>query len=68
MENPKKYLQYIVNAGEGATAANLIDDWCPVGEKVLHDLVQTGLVANVGGQLFLTTYGYQTFETLKRLT
>lgn len=50
-------LDYIVNAGEGATRAHFIEDCEPVGEHVLGELVAAGFVLEDAGKLLLTAAG-----------
>jgi hypothetical protein len=44
MDIYQKYLEYITNAGEGATVENFVTDWDPVGNKVLNQLKSNNLV------------------------
>lgn len=39
-----KYLQWIENAGVGATRKNFIEDWEPIGGSILHGMLIDGLI------------------------
>ncbi len=62
MSKMKKYLEYIKNAGEGATMLNFIEDWEPIGAELIQVLLQAEVITieNGGGRLMkLTPRGEQ---------
>lgn len=57
MEIPKrleKYIQYIKNTGGNVTAEIFIEDWFPVGEMVLRELIEMGAVGEKEGKLIVS--------------
>lgn len=44
MDIYQKYLEYISNAGEGATVEKFIEHWKPIGEKILQELKSNNLI------------------------
>ncbi len=58
MDIYQKYLEYISNAGKGATVENFIDDWKPSGEKVLNQLKSNNLITiDDNNRIHLTDIG-----------
>lgn len=41
----KQYIQYIQNAGDGATTAHFIEDWEPIGVDVLNIMQLAGMIS-----------------------
>lgn len=40
-----KYIEYIKNTGGSPKVSWFIDDWEPIGETVLNDMLKAGLIA-----------------------
>lgn len=44
MSQRAEFLQYVANTNHGATKANFIEDWEPIGEHVWDELWGAGLI------------------------
>lgn len=55
----EKYLTYIYNA-QNPTVEEFIEDWEPIGERVIEDLKMEGLAFEKEGRLYITEKIIQT--------
>lgn len=53
----ERYCQYIQNAGGQVTIEQFVEDWAPVGEKVITALKEMGIIFEVNNVLKLTDLG-----------
>ena len=60
-------LQYIRNTNGGATKANFIEDWEPVGGMEWELLVKAEFVEEIEGAIYLTKKGSARLDELERL-
>ncbi|MBY0475457.1 MAG: hypothetical protein K2Q13_10425 [Nitrosomonas sp.] len=58
MDIYQQYLEYISNTEEGVTVENFIDNWKPVGIKVLKELKSNNLITvDNNNRIHLTDIG-----------
>lgn len=57
MFNIITFCQYIQNAGGKITIEKFVEDWVPVGEKVISQLKEMRVIQEVEGVLYLTEEG-----------
>lgn len=53
----KQYLQYVHNTNGGASVANFVEDYEPIGGMVWNELVSRGLAEERDGRIHLTPLG-----------
>jgi hypothetical protein len=54
----RQFIHYVANTGGGATKANFIEDWEPIGQRVWDELCGAGLIElNENQRVILTEKG-----------
>ena len=58
MDIYQQYLKYILDAGEGATVIGFIEEWHPVGNKILNEMKSNNLITvDENDRIHLTDIG-----------